>query len=198
MTNPLASSSCLSRCFSSWRAPYTGEFGQPGGLVAQIEWLAARLTVFISLLSAPRSERHKRWTLGWSVGVSRKTSTGFLAADAACARGRCCRLTSGGEMLQVNIWWPLHARCEQQHPGRGGWQGCSGLSAVSDESACAVGRHHLPPGRGCLSLLPVPVLLEAQRCLNPASGRACWIQLTLGKRLRSPRVSVQLTALRRR
>ena len=63
-----------------------GEFGQPGGLVTQIEWLAVRLTVFISLISTPRSEQHKRWALGWGVRVSLKTSPGFPAAMLLSAR----------------------------------------------------------------------------------------------------------------
>lgn len=54
--------------------------------MARIEELAARLTIFISLLSTPKSEQHKRWALGWGVRESLKTSAGFPAAMLLGAR----------------------------------------------------------------------------------------------------------------
>lgn len=54
--------------------------------MAQVEQLAARLTIFISLLSTPKSEQHKRWALGWGVWESLKASPGFPAAMLLGAR----------------------------------------------------------------------------------------------------------------
>lgn len=167
MPKPLASSSCLSRCFSSWQAPSTGVFGQPGGLVAQIELLAAGLTVFTSSLSTPQSEQHRRWALGWGVRLPLKTSPGFPAATTLGAGRRCCRLTSGGCCTHA-------ASSSTLMEARG--QGCSNLSAGWDEPAqpSTAGRHRSPPGPSCSSIPPATARNVAPP--EPRARGARWMQ----------------------
>lgn len=113
----------------------------------------------------------------------------FPSSDAAW-----CQL----EMSQFNIWWLLHARCEQRHLDGDVPEGM--LFPVHwvqpAEPSTAAGGLCSPLGFGCLS---IPPLLGVQQCLNQGGMLdTAHVRAQLGRRLRSRRVSVQLTAVLRR